>query len=208
MAKSRLSSSDYDDQWRVCGMHVERAALMVSYFSLILDALIIILALYMGKWGIAVVVLFFMMLNSTVLCAKGRRHKLLYWPYLITNAIGLFLTMLMIGLLIYNLAELPDWWMQWVDPVPERHGRTERSTDKVIWTTAVLLVFFILYGLLYSFFQYVIWKAYKFMKRYPQGFTHTSITSTTHGPLITSQPIGGTTVVTVEEQTITSKTTA
>ncbi|KAI1702855.1 hypothetical protein Ddc_16819 [Ditylenchus destructor] len=215
MAKARRSSDlDYENRFRVCGIHVERAALWIALFTIVLDAFIIVLSLFFGKWGIGVIAFLFLLINCCLLAAKRQRHRFWYWPYLVTNAIGLLLTTATIILLIYNLIELPDWWMNFVDPEPVRRFRSPESTDKVVWTTAVLLAFFVLYGLLYSFFQYVVWKAFNFMKKYPGGepVAINPIHGHDHGRLITGSGGNGgninpgTTVVTVvEEQTFTQK---
>uniref|UniRef100_A0A915EKB6 Uncharacterized protein n=1 Tax=Ditylenchus dipsaci TaxID=166011 RepID=A0A915EKB6_9BILA len=209
MAKSRVSSLDTDGEWKICGMDVEYVAFLVALVGIGIDILIIILSLYASKWYIAVLALIFLVINSTVLLAKGQRHRLCYCPYLFTNIFGLLLSLGMALLMIYNLNELPEWWMQWVDPVSVNQTRDDASVNKVIWTTSVLLALFIAYFLLYAFFQYVIWKAYRYMKRYPHGQALQNIT-TTHdqGRLITTGPTNttGQTIVTVEEHTTYTKT--
>jgi len=203
VSKSRLTSEDcIDSEWKVCGLHIEYAAFLLALAGIGIDILAILFAFYISKWYIAVFAFFFLVINSTVLCAKSKRHRFCYCPYLISNVFGLLLCLGMIVLMTYNISELPEWWMQWVDPIKVRETRNNASYDKIIWTTAVILAFFIAYFLIYAFFQYVIWKAYKFMKRYPHGEAQkiTTIQSHDQGRLITNGANNmGNTVVTIED---------
>ncbi|KAI1698897.1 hypothetical protein Ddc_18855 [Ditylenchus destructor] len=157
-----------DNQYRCCckTMHVQRGAYIIGIVGMILSGIALFRSLAEQREDPGRIGAFVSFLaNVLIITAQRKQNPSFYWPFLIVNAIGIALLSMYIVIWSIMLIKVPEDWMsqaKYIHEIVVLHNKEAIIHARIVF--AIIISVFIACGLLAVWFEYVVYRAYKYMK--------------------------------------------